>query len=337
MFVDTARIFVKGGNGGRGCVSFRREKFVPRGGPDGGDGGHGGTVFIEASPSYRTLTDQQYQQHYRAQKGAHGRGKGQHGRAGEDLVIKVPLGIVVGDADTGEVLGDLTEAGARVLVALGGRGGRGNARFATPTRRAPRTAEPGTPGQERTILLELKLIAEVGLIGLPNAGKSSLLAAFSAARPKIAPYPFTTLTPNLGTVELPSLASFVVADIPGLIAGAAHGAGLGTRFLRHIERTRLLVQVIDISEAAPDPVEAYRVVEAELRQSSPALVERPRAVAANKIDLPHGPGLDALTRFCAAEGVPLYPVSAVTGEGVAALVDHLAGRVPAVAGQVPGG
>ncbi len=329
MFVDTARIVAQAGGGGRGCVSFRREKFVPRGGPNGGDGGNGGSIYIEASRSYQTLIDQKYQQLYRAQRGEHGRGKDQHGAAGQDLRIKVPLGTVVRDADTGEILADLVVEGERALVAQGGKGGRGNARFATPTRQAPRFAEPGTPGEVRTLLLELKLIADVGLVGLPNAGKSSLLAAFSAARPKIAAYPFTTLTPNLGVVDVPPFGGFVVADIPGLIEGAAAGAGLGIRFLRHIERTRVLVHVVDISEAGGDPVAALMTVEGELAKYNPALLHLPRIAAGNKTDLPHTDQLACLEVACLSRKIHLVPVSALTGEGIPALVEAIAMRLRA--------
>ncbi len=324
MFIDTARIEVRAGNGGRGCVSFRREKFVPRGGPNGGDGGDGGSIYIEASRSYQTLIDQKYQQLYRAVRGEHGRGKGQHGAASEDLVIKVPLGTVIRDVETGGILADLVEEGQRALVARGGKGGRGNAHFATPTRQAPRFAEPGTPGEVRILLLDLKLIADVGLVGLPNAGKSSLLAAFSAARPKIGAYPFTTLSPNLGVVGVPPIGGFVVADIPGLIEGAAAGAGLGIRFLRHIERTRLLVHVVDVSESGGDPAAALRTVEQELSAYNPVLLTLPRIAAGNKIDLPHTQGLERLRAVCGARGIRLVPVSALTGEGVPALVEEIA-------------
>ncbi|HEY7677534.1 MAG TPA: GTPase ObgE [Candidatus Methylomirabilis sp.] len=340
MFVDLATIAVKAGDGGRGCVSFRREAFVPRGGPDGGDGGHGGSVYIEASRSFRTLIDQKYQQQYRARSGAHGRGKDQRGADGPDCVIQVPLGTVVQDAESGEVVADLTEGGQRVLVARGGRGGRGNARFATPTHRAPRHAQPGEPGEARKLVLELKLMAEVGLIGLPNAGKSSLLARLTAARPKVASYPFTTLTPNLGVVEAPPedpVGGFVVADIPGLIKGAARGAGLGHQFLRHIERTRIHVHVVDVSDEAEDPCRALEVLEQEMRAYNPALLGVPRIVAANKIDLPHGRHLPPLRDRCAAGGVPVFPVSAVTGEGVEALAAHLALRIaPRAGAPAPG-
>ena len=324
MFIDTARIVVRAGDGGRGCISFRREKFVPRGGPNGGDGGGGGSIYIETSRSYHTLIDQRYQQLYRAQRGQHGRGKEQHGAAGQDLIIKVPLGSVVRDADSGEILADLVGEGQRILVARGGKGGRGNARFATPTRRAPRFAEPGSRGEVRTILLELKLIADVGLVGLPNAGKSSLLAACSSARPKIAAYPFTTLTPNLGVVDIPPFGGFVVADIPGLVAGAASGAGLGIRFLRHVERTRLLVYVVDVSEEGSDPSEALATVERELAAYDPALLKLARIVAANKIDLPHTEGLARLSALCASSKIRVLPVSALTGEGIPALVGEMA-------------
>lgn len=328
MFIDTARIYVKAGDGGRGCISFRREKFVPRGGPDGGDGGRGGNIYIEASASYRTFLDQKYQQRYRAEDGKDGQGKGKHGRAGTDILIKVPLGSVVKDAESGQILADLLEEGQRVLVARGGRGGRGNAQFATSTHRAPRYAEEGKEGEERVLLLELKLIADVGLVGPPNAGKSTLLSAISAARPKVGSYPFTTLAPNLGVVEANSGRSFVAADIPGLIEGAAQGAGLGIHFLRHIERTRLLVQVIDVSDMADlDPVEALEAVAREMGAYDVRLMALPQVVAANKIDLSCGENLRRLREFCDGKGLPLFPISAITGEGVGELVHHLAGAL----------
>ncbi len=334
MFVDIARIVVRAGDGGRGCVSFRREKYVPRGGPNGGDGGDGGSIFIEASRSFRTLIDQKYQQLYRAKRGEHGRGKEQHGARGGDLLVKVPLGTVVRDAETGEQLADLMQEGQRFLAARGGRGGRGNARFATPTRRAPRIADPGTPGEARSLVLEMKLIANVGLVGLPNAGKSSLLAACSAARPKIAAYPFTTLTPNLGVVNIPPFGGFVVADIPGLIEGAAEGAGLGIQFLRHIERTRLLVHVVDVSGPAGDPAAALETVERELNAYRPALLSLPRILAANKTDLPHAAGLAQARRWGAARGIEVVSVSALTTEGVPALVEMIAARLRTAQGAV---
>ncbi|VUZ84944.1 GTPase Obg [Candidatus Methylomirabilis lanthanidiphila] len=327
MFVDEARIRVEAGNGGRGCVGFRREAYVPRGGPDGGDGGDGGSVYLVASRSYRTLDDQRYQRHYRAQNGAHGRGKTMHGRRGADLIISVPLGTMVVDGETEELLGDLIEDGQRELVARGGRGGRGNAHFATSVRQTPRFAQPGESGQRRQLHLTLKLLADVGLIGLPNAGKSALLCRISAARSKVADYPFTTLTPHLGTVEIDPLGAFVVADIPGLIEGASSGAGLGIRFLRHIERTRLLVHIIDVSDTARDPRDALAVVEDELRAFNPELLERPRVIAANKIDLPHDQHLSVLHSLCVERDLPLFPLSAVTGEGVERLVQHLADQL----------
>lgn len=320
MFVDLARIHVRAGDGGRGCVSFRREKYVPRGGPNGGDGGDGGNILLEATDTLSTLIDQKYQQHYRAGRGGHGQGSNRKGKQGADCVISVPVGTVVTDADTGELLADLATPGERVTVARGGRGGRGNARMATPTRRAPRIAQPGGKAESRTLQLELKLLADVGFVGLPNSGKSTLLAACTAARPKIAPYPFTTLTPNLGVAVLDVGASYVIADIPGLIAGASRGAGLGDQFLRHIERVRILVHVIDTAEGAPaDPVAAYRTVEEELALSGRALPDRPRVVAANKIDLPHEQSLARLLSHCAEIGIPCFPVSAATGAGVGAL------------------
>jgi len=325
--VDEARILVKAGDGGRGCISFRREAHVPRGGPDGGDGGDGGSIYLVASRSYRTLSDQKYHRHSRAKDGAHGRGRKMHGRSGVELIISVPLGTVVVDGDTGELLADLVEDGQRLLVAKGGKGGRGNSHFATPTLQAPRRADPGQQGQERWLHLTLKLLAEVGLIGLPNAGKSALLCRSSSAHSKVAEYPFTTLTPHLGTVEIDLLGAFVVADIPGLIEGASLGAGLGIRFLRHIERTRLLVHVIDVSDTARDPREALAVVEEELRAFNPELLTRPRVIAANKIDLPHDTYLLMLHALCAERVLPLFPMSAVTGEGVERLVEYLTDQV----------
>lgn len=327
MFVDEARILVEAGDGGRGCISFRREAYVPRGGPDGGDGGDGGSVYLVSSRSYRTLDDQNYQRHYRAKNGAHGRGKTMHGRSGADLIISVPLGTVVVDDETEELLGDLVEDGVQLLVAKGGKGGRGNARFATAVRQAPRYAQPGESGQKRRLHLTLKLLADVGLIGLPNAGKSALLCCISAAHAKVADYPFTTLTPHLGTVEIDPLGAFVVADIPGLIEGASSGAGLGIRFLRHIERTGLLVHVIDVSDAARDPREALSVVEEELRAFNPALLKRPRVIAANKIDLPRDRHLSALRSLCAEQGLPLFSLSAVTSEGVEPFIRYLADQL----------
>lgn len=325
MFYDLARILVKAGDGGKGAVAFRREKYVPRGGPSGGDGGDGGSVYLVADPGLRTLVDFKYKTHYRAERGEHGRGKEQRGANGADLVLRVPVGTVVKDAASGEVLADLVEAGQRVLVARGGRGGRGNARLARPQEPAPRYAEEGQPGEERWLELELKVLADVGLVGLPNAGKSTLLAAISNARPKIAPYPFTTLEPHLGLVAVEEGASFVVADIPGLIAGAHAGVGLGHEFLRHVERTRILVQVIDVGSQGEISVEeAYTAVAEELALYNPELAARPRVLAANKMDLPAAAqNLERLRAFIGGRH-EIYPIVAATGQGVSALVYRLA-------------
>jgi GTP-binding protein len=319
MFIDYARIHVKAGDGGSGCVSFRREKFVPKGGPDGGDGGDGGSVVFRADEGLHTLVDFRYRRHLRARRGAHGQGANRAGRSAPDLVVPVPVGTVVRDADTGDLIADLTEHGQTVVVARGGRGGRGNARFATATRRAPRHAEPGSKGEERTLTLELRLLADVGLVGLPNAGKSTLLARISAARPKIADYPFTTLHPHLGVVRVDEGASFVAADIPGLIEGAHRGAGLGHRFLRHITRTRVLVVVLDV--ASSDPIADYATVCAELSAYDHRLAEVPHVVAANKIDLAEARAQIGTVRG-ALEGreVEVVPISAATGEGAETLV-----------------
>jgi GTP-binding protein len=312
MFIDKVKIYAKAGRGGDGCVSFRREKYVPKGGPNGGDGGDGGSVVSRADRRLATLIDLKYRPHQRAQRGAHGRGSGCHGRQGRDLVIPVPLGTVVKDADRDTIIADLNRDGAEVVVARGGRGGRGNARFASSTNRGPKFAERGEPGEELTLLLELKLLADVGLAGLPNAGKSTLLAALSAARPKIADYPFTTLSPNLGVVRLEENVSFVVADIPGLIEGASAGAGLGHDFLRHIERTRGLVVIVDVSGA--DPAGDYRTVLNELALHSESLTEKPRIVAANKIDIGgFDEKLERLKKVCAE---PVFPISALQRTGL---------------------
>src|SRR5881396_708760 len=289
MFVDEIDVFVKGGDGGAGCGSFRREKFVPYGGPDGGDGGNGGSIWLEADSALTTLLDYHYKRHYHAERGTHGQGSNRHGASGEDMVLKVPLGTVVADRDTGEHLGDLTTPGQRILAIRGSRGGRGNARFATSTNQAPRRADLGRPGPERWLHLELKLLADVGVIGFPNAGKSTLVSRLSAAKPKIADYPFTTLVPTLGIARAAADRSFVIADLPGLIPGAAEGKGLGHQFLRHTERTRLLVHLLD-----PDPntgrdlVEDLDAINAELAAYSPELAARPQIVAVNKADLLDG-------------------------------------------------
>ena len=319
MFLDYVEIDVEGGRGGDGVVSFRREAYVPLGGPDGGDGGRGGDVVLVVDPQLTTLLDYRYRTLYRAERGAHGEGSNRTGRSGADLELRVPPSTVVRDVVTGVVLGELLRPGDRLVVARGGAGGRGNARFATPTNRAPRRAEPGRPGESRRIALELKLIADIGLVGEPNAGKSTLLASVSAARPKIAEYPFTTLEPNLGVVSLPGLRSFVLADIPGLIEGAHAGRGLGHRFLRHIERTRALAMLIPIDEL--DPQAVYDRLRRELRLYSPELAAKPHCVVFTKADLyPE----DLPPPTIATEGAwGLYVISAVTGQGLPSLLEDL--------------
>ncbi len=338
MFVDEVEVFVKAGDGGRGCVSFRREKYVPRGGPDGGDGGRGGSIVLEADEGLTTLLDFRYRRQYAARRGEHGRGSDQHGANARDLVLRVPVGTVVRERDTGLALGDLTRHAERLVVAAGGRGGRGNAAFATSTRRAPRIAEPGRPGEERRLVLELKLLADVGVVGFPNAGKSTLVSRLSAARPKIADYPFTTLVPTLGLVRLDDGRSFVIADIPGLIPGAAEGKGLGHRFLRHVERTRVLVHLLDLDPTTGrDPTADWRVIQAELAKYSPELARRPQVVAANKVDLPGvAPRLARARALARRRGLPFLPIAARPGRGldelraaVARLLDAAPARRPA--------
>lgn len=319
MLIDQAVIHVRGGDGGSGCVSFRREKYVPRGGPDGGDGGDGGDVVLIADSHLSTLLDYQYRQQYRAERGQHGQGKKRTGASGADLELRVPPGTVVRDADAGEFLGELVRAGDRLVVARGGRGGRGNAAFATPTHRAPREHEPGASGKERRIELELKLIADVGLVGQPNAGKSTLLAALSAARPKIAAYPFTTLEPNLGVVELSEGRALVVADIPGIIEGAHEGKGLGLRFLRHIERTRTLAYLIPVD--VEDPQAEYELLRRELAAYSRELAGKPHCIVFSKADL-MGPD-DAPPNVTATDAFATYLVSGVTRAGLQELAEGL--------------
>ncbi len=322
---DEAKIYVKGGDGGNGCVSFRREKFVPLGGPNGGKGGKGGDVYLVVDPNLNTLISFKKRVHFRAGRGEHGRGKDQTGAAGADCLIPVPPGTVVRDAETGELLGDLTRPGQRLLVAAGGRGGRGNAAFATPTNQAPRLAEKGEPGQERWLKLELKLIADVGIVGMPNAGKSTLLSVVTAARPKIADYPFTTLEPNLG-VALVDGRDFVVADLPGLIEGAHAGAGLGDRFLRHVERTRLLIHLLN--GASPDPLGDWQAINQELELFSPALARKPQIVVLNKMDLPEARAAwPRVEQTMKEQGQEAFAISAVTGEGVPLLMRRVAGRL----------
>lgn len=337
-FVDEVRIVVKAGDGGNGCVSFRREKFIPRGGPDGGDGGKGGDVILQADAQLSTLLDLTYPQTFRAQKGSHGKGKDQTGKNGRDLIIRVPVGTLVRDGETGEILQDLLFNGQRFVAAQGGRGGRGNARFATPTHRTPRHAEKGEKGQQRLLRLELKLLADVGLIGYPNVGKSTLLAQISSARPKIADYPFTTLVPNLGVVMREEGRTFVVADIPGLIEGASKGAGLGLNFLRHIERTRLLIHLLDISEGpSKDPIKDFYALNHELVSYHPSLQKKRQIIALNKIDLPwvRARKEEVESRFKAI-GYKLYAISGKTGEGVKDLIEVTSQTLEEISGQANG-
>jgi GTP-binding protein len=312
VFIDSAKIHVKAGDGGNGVVSFRREKYVPKGGPDGGDGGNGGSVYIVADRNLTTLLDFRYAPHYKAERGAHGQGSRKTGLSGNDIIIKVPCGTLIKDAETGEVLGDLTEHGAKLLVAKGGKGGRGNQHFATPTNRAPRHAEPGEPGEERTLELELKLLADVGLVGFPNAGKSTLISVLSAAKPKIADYPFTTLEPNLGIVRYQDYKSFVMADIPGIIEGASEGKGLGLKFLKHIERTKVLAILLPAN--SPDLKREYNILMNELKKFSPVLAEKPKVVVISKMDI--APEGFLLPKF---RGVKVVSISSVAQQGLEAL------------------
>lgn len=328
QFIDYVKVSVKAGNGGRGCVSFRREKHVPRGGPNGGDGGKGGHVIFMADRELNTLLDLRYQRRYKAKNGMHGKGKNMTGKDGDNLIIHVPVGTIIKDAETDDVLSDLDKEGKQALIANAGRGGLGNTHFKGPVRQAPRFAQPGEPGEEKDLIVELKLLADVGLIGLPNVGKSTLISVISSARPKIADYPFTTLTPNLGVVKLKDLRSFVVADIPGLIEGAHKGAGLGFQFLRHVERTSVLVHLVDVSlMAQADPVTALETVEKELSLFSPRLIKKPRAVTGTKIDIADKKKLNRLSKYCKTNKIDFFPISAVKGEGVKELVLYLAGKV----------
>jgi len=335
MFVDEAKISLKAGDGGNGCVAFRREKYVPRGGPSGGDGGHGGSIYLEANPNDNTLLRYRYNREFKADRGRHGEGSNCTGVSGEDLVLNVPVGTLVFDRDNSELLADLKTPGQRVLVAQGGKGGRGNQHFAKPWHQAPREKEEGQPGEQRHLRLELKLLADVGLVGLPNAGKSTLISVISAARPKIANYPFTTLEPSLGVVDADGGTgghgselgrTFVVADLPGLIEGASQGAGLGTRFLRHVERTRLLVHLIDTSDTAEtDPIQAFEVIEGELSAFSGGLARKPRIVVATKFDSTTDRSkLDQLRAFCEKSRLEFHSISAATGLGVKGLVRGMA-------------
>ena len=338
MFVDEVDIHVEAGNGGKGCLAFRREKFVPRGGPSGGDGGHGGSVYVVASPHINTLINFRFHPEFSAERGQHGMGSNRTGHGGADLDLDVPIGTLVYEktADSDQplrLIADLAEQGQKVLVAKGGRGGMGNARFATSTNRAPRKVQPGEPGEIKDLRLELKLLADVGLVGFPNAGKSTLIARISAARPKIADYPFTTLTPNLGVVRLSDDRSFVVADVPGLIEGAHRGQGLGHQFLRHLERTRVLVHLVDVSGASGrDPAADLDTVRRELELFQPTLAAKPQLVAANKIDAldpSHSDEIAALKKRAAALDLPFLQVSAATGQGVPELLEAMWRRLAA--------
>ena len=322
-FVDEAVIHVQAGRGGNGCLAFRREKFVPRGGPAGGDGGNGGSLYLLGDPQLNTLQHQRFNPHYRAERGRHGEGSNRTGRSGKDLFVRVPLGTEVRDAESGEQLGEILADGERLLMAQGGRGGRGNARFASATNQAPRRADPGEEGEERSLKLELKLLADVGVVGLPNAGKSTLISVVSAARPKIADYPFTTLVPQLGVVAPdPDSDPFVIADLPGLIAGASEGAGLGHRFLRHVERCRVLLHLVDV--AAEESAEAeVEEIERELRQFNRDLLERPRLLVGTKLDALRPERSAELERAAEERQLEYFEISSVTREGVDLLVSRI--------------
>ncbi|MEI7591063.1 MAG: GTPase ObgE, partial [Deltaproteobacteria bacterium] len=325
-FIDTAKIYLKAGDGGKGCISFRREKFVPRGGPNGGNGGKGGSIIIRASRTHRTLLDLRFRQHHSAPKGEHGQGSDKTGHSGDDIVILVPIGTLIKDIETEEILADLTEDKQDVIVARGGIGGKGNAFFSSSTNQAPRYAQDGIPGDERWVTLELKLLADVGIIGMPNVGKSTFISRVSAAKPKIADYPFTTLIPNLGVVYVEQDESFVVADIPGLIEGAHSGAGMGTKFLRHIERTSILLHILDISDGDENFAERnFAIINNELRLHQIDLINKQQIVAINKIDLPVarervGKTVDIFRK----KQIEVFPFSAVTGEGVKAIISAIA-------------
>ncbi|MCZ6875144.1 MAG: GTPase ObgE [bacterium] len=326
MFVDRARIFACGGRGGNGCLSFRREKFVPRGGPDGGDGGNGGSVILQSDPSLHTLLDLRYHPHNVAESGAHGKGKQMHGKRGADLTIRVPFGTLIKDASTDHILWDFQIDGRAFVAAHGGRGGGGNTRFKTSTNRAPRRATPGTTGEERWLLVELKLLADIGLLGFPNVGKSTLISAISAAKPKIASYPFTTLTPHLGVVQLPNFSTCIVADIPGLIPGAHSGKGLGLQFLKHIERTLLLVHLLDLvsEDEGRSPWDDFTALNHELACFKAQLSQIPQLIVATKMDVPRARNrLPEVQHQFNQHGYEVLPISAATGEGIAGLIDQL--------------
>jgi GTP-binding protein len=329
MFLDRVKIRVKAGDGGNGVTAFRREKFVPRGGPSGGDGGVGGSVWIESTEGLNTLLHLRYNPEHKAERGRHGEGSNRYGKDGADAVVRVPVGTQIFDPETNDLLFDFTEPGQRYRAAKGGKGGWGNSHFATPTRRAPKFHFTGRPGEERELQLELKLIADVGLVGFPNAGKSTLISVISAAKPKIADYPFTTLEPNLGVVDMGDFRTFVVADIPGLIEGAADGAGLGHRFLRHVERTKLILHLVDVSSlSGRDPVEDYEIINRELSNYDEELGRRPQIVVATKIDALDEPErLEALKKIAKKDGKPFFAISSVANDGVKPLVDAVSRRI----------
>ena len=329
MFIDRVKIKIKAGGGGDGVTAFRREKFIPRGGPSGGDGGKGGDIWLEADEGYNTLLHLRYNPEHKAERGRHGEGSNRHGKDGADEMVKVPIGTQVFDAETNEMLFDFTENGQKFLAAKGGKGGWGNQHFATPTRRAPRFHYTGRPGEELELQLELKLIADVGLVGFPNAGKSTLISVISAAKPKIADYPFTTLEPNLGVVDLGEFKTFVVADIPGLIEGASEGAGLGDRFLRHVERTKLILHLVDVSSlSGRNPVEDYEIINRELANYDENLATRPQIVVATKIDALDEPErLENLREAAEKDGKPFMEISAVTRQGTQELVFAVAQKL----------
>jgi len=328
-FIDQVKVYAKAGHGGKGCVSFRREKYIPKGGPNGGDGGRGAHIIFKAKHNINTLLDIRYQQQYRADKGQHGMGRDRHGRDGKDLIIPVPMGTLIINHDTGEVMFDLTEDEQEYIAARGGRGGQGNTHFKGPSRQTPRYAQPGEPGEEITLTLELKLLADVGLIGLPNAGKSTLIASVSSAKPKIADYPFTTLIPNLGVVKYKEFSSFVIADIPGLIEGASQGTGLGFQFLRHVERTTILLHLVDISEMAEgDPADNLEKINNELKLFSADIMDKQMVVAGTKLDIKgDGERLDRLADYCKDKNYDFFPICSVTGTGVNELVQYVAIKV----------
>ncbi|NEU31539.1 GTPase ObgE [bacterium LRH843] len=328
MFVDKVKVFVKGGDGGNGMVAYRREKYIPDGGPAGGDGGRGASVVFEVDEGLRTLMDFRYNRHFKAPRGDHGKSKSMHGKNAEDMVVRVPPGTTVIDEETGQVLADLTEHGQRATIAKGGRGGRGNMRFATPVNPAPEIAENGEPGVEREVVLELKVLADVGLVGFPSVGKSTLLSVVSAAKPKIADYHFTTITPNLGVVETEDHRSFVMADLPGLIEGAHQGVGLGHQFLRHIERTRVIVHVIDMSALeGRDPYEDYLLINEELRQYNLRLLERPQIIVANKMEMPGAEENLEQFKERLEDDYPVFPISAITRQGLRELLLTIADKI----------